>query len=675
MNFLQPQFLYGLFALAIPIIVHLSNFRKTKKVYFTHTTFLQYVQQTSKVKRKLKHYLVLLSRLLALFFIVMAFAQPFLPSSEQGLQNKHVIIYLDNSQSMSNLTSEEIFALGEGITYVNQLIKLYPKETLFLLVTNDFDPFSNTFKNGYQIIDRMTELSLSNATRSFREINNRITSTTLANNVHNCDVYWISDFQKSTLGKLESNTIGTTTSHYLLPIALMSVANLYVDSVYLDNPFNIEVNKSTVNTVVKNSGEQPISEAILRLYVNGQQISSKAIDLEGKSKSTVSFDVVYKFEEHNRARFSVEDYPIVFDNDFYFNLNAQQRLKVVEIRGDTEVLAVEKVYGNTTLFDFQQMPEGNIDYDQFHDADLIILHELTHLTTSLANKLFEYKHSGGKLAIIPSASFHSEEYILLTSTTVEVLDLKENEPLLSLQKLDFDHPFYADIFEKTTDAFTMPKAKSMISWKRLNPLLKLNSGQPFLSYHEEQAITYIFSCSLSPTYTNFAQQAVFVPIMYKLASYKSNNSQTLYQSLNQLNISVKMDSIRSNSIYKLKQGEKEFIPDQLTSGNELLINLPKNKINAGFAELILNKQLQQVMAFNHPRQESNPQQWSREDLQSIANNNAQLVLLNTTEADHFAVEMKNRYEGIHLWKYAIVFALLFLLIEMLVVRFYKSTEK
>ena len=674
MNFLQPQFLYGLFALSIPIIVHLFNFRKAKKVYFTNTAFLQQVQQTSSAKRKIKHYLILLSRLLALFFIVMAFAQPFLPSSEDGLQNTHVVIYLDNSQSMSNLTNQDVRGFDESITYVNQLTDIYPRETQFLLVTNNFESFSNTFKSANKITDRTTELSLSSANRTFREVSERISSTTFANNVLDYEVYWISDFQKSTLGEVDNNQ-DSIISNYLLPITFSSIANLYIDSVYVDNPFDIEVNKSKVNVVLKNSGKQPIIEAILKLYLNDQQISSKSVDLDAKSSSVVSFDVVYKFAQQNKARFSLEDYPITFDNDFYFNLNAQQPLKIIEIRGQTEVEAIEKVYANRTLFDYQLMPEGNINYSQINEADLVVLHELGQLSPSLANQLFEFKKSGGKIMIIPSESFNPTEYNLLVGTSIEALEVNDDQSLLSLQRPDLSHPFYANIFENTNVAFTMPVVKNILSWKRLNTLLKVSSGEPFLSYHDDQGIVYIFSSPLALKYTDLTQQAIFVPVMYKIASHKSQNSRALYQNLDELNMQVKLDTIITDAIYKLKQDEQELIPDQLISGDELFMEIPKNKIKSGFAELIINQQLQQVIAFNNARQESNPDQWSREELEAIANSNSQLNLLNTTEAANFATEMKDRYQGIHLWKFAIAFALLFLFIEMLIIRFYKPTGK
>jgi hypothetical protein len=83
MNFVYPSFLWALTALSIPIIIHLFNFRKTTRIYFSSNRFLRQVQEATTAKRRLKHYLILFSRLLFLLFLVLAFAQPIIPAREQ----------------------------------------------------------------------------------------------------------------------------------------------------------------------------------------------------------------------------------------------------------------------------------------------------------------------------------------------------------------------------------------------------------------------------------------------------------------------------------------------------------------------------------------------------------------------------------------------------------------
>src|SRR5690349_7787683 len=101
MSFLYPTFLWALAALSIPIIIHLFNFRKTTRIYFSNTRFLKQVKEATTAKRRIKHYLILLSRLLALAFLVFAFAQPVIPAREKLTGNKNIVLYLDNSLSMS----------------------------------------------------------------------------------------------------------------------------------------------------------------------------------------------------------------------------------------------------------------------------------------------------------------------------------------------------------------------------------------------------------------------------------------------------------------------------------------------------------------------------------------------------------------------------------------------
>ena len=81
MHFLYPAFLFALLSLAIPVIIHLFNFRKYQKVYFSNVQFLKEVQEQQSYRRNLKERLILACRLLALTFLVLAFAKPYFPGN------------------------------------------------------------------------------------------------------------------------------------------------------------------------------------------------------------------------------------------------------------------------------------------------------------------------------------------------------------------------------------------------------------------------------------------------------------------------------------------------------------------------------------------------------------------------------------------------------------------
>src|SRR3954466_8318477 len=86
MHFIYPGFLFALFTLSIPVIVHLFNFRRFKKIYFTNVRFLREIKQDTQSKSRLRHLLILISRILAVTFLVLAFAQPYIPVSSKQIE-------------------------------------------------------------------------------------------------------------------------------------------------------------------------------------------------------------------------------------------------------------------------------------------------------------------------------------------------------------------------------------------------------------------------------------------------------------------------------------------------------------------------------------------------------------------------------------------------------------
>src|SRR5690606_1748862 len=133
MYFKHPEFLYFLFLLVIPIIVHLFQLRKFRKTPFTNVKFLKKVIVQTRKSSQLKKWLTLLARCLALTCLVFAFAPPFVPNSEIATKPTETVVYLDNSFSMQ-LEGKR----GEMMKRaVQELLENFPEEKEFSLITND----------------------------------------------------------------------------------------------------------------------------------------------------------------------------------------------------------------------------------------------------------------------------------------------------------------------------------------------------------------------------------------------------------------------------------------------------------------------------------------------------------------------------------------------------------
>jgi hypothetical protein len=140
MHFLFPAFLFALAALAIPVIIHLFNFRRYQKVYFSNVQFLKEIQEQQASRRNLKELLILVSRSLAILFLVFAFARPFIPGKNAANSGKQqaVSVFIDNSYSMETLNKEGTL-LDEAKRRAKEVVSAYSINDHFQLLTQDFE--------------------------------------------------------------------------------------------------------------------------------------------------------------------------------------------------------------------------------------------------------------------------------------------------------------------------------------------------------------------------------------------------------------------------------------------------------------------------------------------------------------------------------------------------------
>ena len=76
MSFLNPALLMGAFALAIPIIVHLLNRRRFKRIKWAAMRFLEVSLERNQRRMKVEDWILLLLRLAIVALIVLALSRP-----------------------------------------------------------------------------------------------------------------------------------------------------------------------------------------------------------------------------------------------------------------------------------------------------------------------------------------------------------------------------------------------------------------------------------------------------------------------------------------------------------------------------------------------------------------------------------------------------------------------
>jgi hypothetical protein len=665
MSFLYPSFLWALTALSVPIIIHLFNFRRTQRILFSTNRFLRQVQEATSAKRRLKHYLILASRLLFLFFLVIVFAQPIIPATEQFSTNRNISIYLDNSLSMSVPVGEKTRALDAAIGYARQIVEIFPADSRYRLLTNDFAPFSNSYKTKTEIQDLLSQVRLSSVSRSITEIKERFSNVSEASN----EVFWISDFQQSTTGQLNGSVYDTTQRWHFVPLTFQSTTNIFIDTAYLENPFVVGGEKNTLHVRLHNDGARAVEQLLVKVTVNGIQTGTSSVNIAAKGLSETSFDLTTGLNGVSKATVSFNDYPVSFDNEFYLALNFSEKIRVLEIKSKAGVTPVENVFGNRQIFAFRSYTVSNFNYSLLNEADLVVIHGLDRFDNSFALAVQNFISQGGAVLVIPGFTPDVVSYKnLLRLPTINIV------PEVSLTELDypdFNNPFFENVFEERSARLEMPKASQLLNWGAdRSAILKFRNEQPYLSVFNQSGKLYVLSSPLDNTFTSFHNSALFVPVMYRMAASGKKSEVKPYYSLNESFINLRLDSIRGEQPLKLV-GEQEIVPSQRKLADQVMMELPRLAMSAGFYKVAYERDTVGLLAFNLNKYESLLTQFTGEELKQQLGSPEGISIFEANSEEAFSNEIKARYLGKPLWKYALVLALFFLLVEILLIRFLK----
>jgi hypothetical protein len=439
--------------------------------------------------------------------------------------------------------------------------------------------------------------------------------------------------------------------------------------VFLSNPFLVADEKNKLNVVLKNSGLEDADEVPLKLFINNIQTASSVLTIPAGGEQAITFEISFNLEQVNKCRISFEDYPVTFDNDFYFVLRLENKINILEISHEDGISPIGLVYGNSGLFAYASQNADNLDYNLIRQNDLVIVNGLNSIDNSLSLELNNHIDLGGSVLIIPGENADISGYqYLVPSARAATADTTR----ISIAMPDLNDPFFENIFESSNERFDMPNALPVISWggQQLN-LLKLRNNLNFLSGFRSQGTVFVLASPLDDQFTNFHRHALFVPVMYRMASLSKKSFEAPYYNINLPTISLRLDSLNKQDIFKMLDAnqENELIPNQRISVNELVMELPKNTLQPGYYELMLGTQSRATLAFNLDKNESYLEQLSQDEIFSEFDNNSNLTIFDVNDADNFSKEIKKNKFGVPLWKYAIILSLLFLLAEVLLIRF------
>ena len=638
MHFKHPEILWGLFLLLIPILIHLLQLRRFKKTAFTNVKMLQQVVAESQKSRSLKKWLLLFTRMLLFTALIIAFAQPFF-AKNTVFKNKETIIYLDNSFSMQakkgNTSLLEVA--------VQEIVKKAPKNTPITLFTNN-NTFSNTTIEAIQ--NDLLSLNFSQNQLPLEAITLKATSlfSTASNSIKNLIV--ISDFQKNNETSLKPSK---ELNNYYIQLAPSKVENIAIDSIF----YSPESNETTT-IKIKLSASQDLENQPISVY-NGDQLIAKTA---AEFNNTKSASVTISLPENDLilGKIQLEDTGLNYDNQFFFSRNKKEKVRILEIYG-VETGYLERIY-TAEEFEYQKNSIAQLNYSLIESQHTIILNELEALPEALVQALHLFTQQGGTLIVIPNDGITITNY----NTLLNNFGVKLNQKIATSQEIthiNFDHPIYSNVFDQKVNNFQYPEVKTYYSLDaNQSPLLSYASNEPFLLGKRG---FYFFTSPLSSELSNFKNSPLIVPTLYNMG-VESLKQQELYYTIGKNNsVTIAVEGI-NDAVLKISNATNEYIPQQQFLNNKIVLNFNEVPSEDGLFT-VKNKETNfKHLGFNYPRTESNLTYLNLENSKDIYTPTSISDLFDTLEKD----DSKNE-----LWKWFVILALLFGLIEIGIQKYLK----
>lgn len=684
MHFYNPNFLYGLLALIIPLIIHLFNFKRFKKVYFANLSFLKEVQQQSKRHSQLLHLVIMFLRMIFIAMLVLAFAGPYLTTKEED-KNKsdeaYINIFLDNSFSMQARASEgSIF--DEGRNVARQIALAHKQTDHFRLLTNEKVSFARNFVNREVFIEQLDKIQIDKSSLSFSQITKRLNDNG-SDILQNQDVYIISDFQKKQ-ADIDAIKADSNVNLYLIPLEAAIQGNIFVDSVWIENPV-LQPNKNiVVDFEIENNSNQSVEDISLVLKIGNRQkaVTSISIDAFGKSKSSFNFRT--DTAGFYGARIIVEDYPIVYDDIFYFSFTVEKEIPILCILGDKSNLDLKTYLNSDSIFQATFTEENQINYNKFQQYSSIILNGINNYSTGLNIELLKYVNAGGNLVIIPNASNSIEELNEFNTklNLPQITDTESNK--MQMLNIDIESPEFSQVFDlpkkfnKLKDNTNLPyfnKHYNTSGAANALILIKDETSRPILSkFNLNNGSIFYFYTPIETNLSNFSSHAIFVPIFFNILQLQHSSNQLYYYLGTDKKFETRISEQEQNlvSIMKLENDSLEFIPQYSQQLGKLVLSFQQQPQQVGIYELLDKKNPIAKIGFNYNRNESYLDYYSENELLKILKTNK------LTNAHIFKPisgqlneQIKEVKDELSLWKLFIAIAIGILIIELFLLRFSK----
>ena len=641
MQFKHPEILYFLFLLVIPILVHLFQLRRFKTVYFTNVKLLKELQTQTRKSSKIKKWLLLVTRLLLLTCLIIAFAQPYFKHQNTPKKGNELIIVLDNSFSMQAKGPK-----GELLKRsIQELLEELPENQSFSLLTNselywdtDIKSIQKELQNlDYSALPFQLDYLLNQVEIKKKQVPKDYIIITDA----------IQAESKKAIELAQNNSV-----YFIQPkaenLSNISIQNVAISQV-MDQFYELKINLQSFGSKKR---EIPLS-----VISSGKKLATTLVQID-KSNTEIKLTIPKK---DIQATIHIEDQSLAYDNDFYLSISKPEKAALLAIGSLAQNNFLDRIF-TAEEFNFKSTELKSLDYNQIENQEAIVLNELDDLPLALGTTLKAYYEKGGTIIFIPNknnipstlnnfvANFGSLKYGMLSSTEKKITTI------------NFSHPLYQAVFKNKVTNFQYPKVKSSFGLTGNTAVLHYEDQSIFMGSSTNQLGNfYAFAAPINKQNSNFQNAPLIVPTLYNMGQNQSKTGINAY-TIGENQSLILETVLTKDEAVAIQNNDYSFIPLQQILNAKCKLTFGDYPEKAGNYEVIKDEESLKKISFNFARTESDITAINSGIFDTFTKVNNIATVLNDLASERSSSEI---------WKWFLFGTLLLLCTELLIQKLIK----
>ncbi len=695
MTFLNPAVLFGLLAASIPVLIHLLNLRKLKKIEFSTLAFLKELQKNRIRKIKLKQWLLLALRVLIILLLVFAFARPTLEGIAIGgttsAAKTTAVFILDDTFSMSVVDANGSY-LNQAKESIQELIRNLQEgdEAALILVAGKNKEEIKLSTNLLELINKADEVEPAYSSGYLHNAVVKASEILAESKNFNKEIYIFSDFQKSRIseeGSLSdlSQLLDEKVKIYSFDYSGKDIYNVGIDEIKVETQI-FEKDKPVIfNVRVTNYSSEEVNNFVVSLFINDERTALQSVSLGAGASTVVTMEALIKEAGYNDVFSEIEDDEIIHDNKRYTTIFIPDKIPLIifyDNEGDAQFVELAlQSSGNTETFEIAKRNLSQISSVNLNQFDVAFVIGSENLASP--ERLKQFVENGGGLFLFPGndpdfvgteSGFQSLLNAINLPSIQGSFGEKENrDNVVNFDKTEFNHPVFQNIFtegvKRNIESPEINHHFRINSEGKGTTIISLMNGSSFLSEYKI-GNGKVFLCNTAPvlSWSDFPLKGIFPPLINKSVFYLASKNETEKKYLAGETIDINLSN-KSISQIKIERPDKtdEFInPDEITATDFFSYS---NTDLAGIFKIYSGEELIDEVPVNHNPLESVTNSISSNEFEEyLSEINFKGTFL-SVDKDQNPVEviLQARF-GSELWKLFLLAALITALIEMLVAR-------